>query len=586
MHQQLSGMSALVTGGARGIGRGIGSVLAERGASVCVSDLATWRWTIRSCIPSRRAVMDACQQRLMSRLSWQSTRLFQRNAKARSQMKKIEISMVSKVSAMFVTSLIFVLSGCFQVTDREPPYVDPCIPLNGSEVDPCERQPHWSVNAGASASYTLESLPKMPFSLLEEIRRMSNLDGSHGLYSPQFYVRGTFIPNSSRCVRARAMLLVLDDGSLISFDHTTDSGGKVIHNCFIDLQVHEYLNGYGPDRVPIEIWYDNASPETLTGDYAARLAQSYPMKWLEGREMVIALSRPNDMAYGAWGLPGLPTNWDVQRGEDGEVVVVGGWAHIDHRFDYEFTLNEFRMGIKMAMAAIKEENGGRVGDSLNDRMFAESANLGSLLENLRLYGAYSVADITPVSAPRVPGDTDPDPYGLLVSDAAVTAVAEVPGGLEGTATPVSALGDEPTATATVEPTVTEEAEPTATSTVEPTATPEAAPTPEPEATPTPDAEVAPTATPEAAPTPEPGLTDTPTPEPEPTATDTPEPVIEPTATATPEPAIEPTATPEDAVATDTPEPEVPAPEGPGAVGGEGPGEGGPDGSDTGTGPDG
>ena len=363
-------------------------------------------------------------------------------------MKKIEITWVSKVSAIFVTSLIFALTGCFQVTDREPLFVDPCIPLTGSEVDPCERQPHWSVHAGASASYTLESLPIMPFSLLEEIRRMSNFDGSHGLYSPQFYVRGAFMPDSSRCVRARAMLLMLNDGSLVSFDHTTDSGGKVVHNCFIDLQVHEYLNGYGPDRVPIAIWYDIVPPDTLTGDYATRLAQSDPMKWLEGREMVIALSRPNDMAYGVWGFPGLPTNWDVQRGEDGEVVVVGGWAHIDHRFDYEFTLDEFRTSIKTAMAAIKEENGGRVGDSLNDRMFAESANLASLLENLRLYGAFSVADITPVSAPRVPGDTDPDPYGLLVSDTAETASPEVPGGLEDTPTPDSALGDEPTATAT------------------------------------------------------------------------------------------------------------------------------------------
>ena len=132
------------------------------------------------------------------------------------------------------------------------------------------------------------------------------------------------------------------------------------------------------------------------------------------------------------------------------------------------------------MAAIKEENGGRVGDSLNDRMFAESANLASLLENLRLYGAYSVADITPVSAPRVPGDTDPDPYGLLVSDTAETAVAEIPGGLEGTATPVSALGDAPTAT------TEHAAEPTAAATPDPIATPEPAPTPELEDTPAPE----------------------------------------------------------------------------------------------------
>ena len=388
---------------------------------------------------------------------------------------------MNRISILLVIGLAVLMlgvHGCFQVNEPQSVIVEPCIALAGSDVDPCGRNPLWDIVTGVSASYTENSLPRLPFSILEEIRRVSNRDKTHGIYSPQFFVRGTFVPDSSRCVKDDVVIMVANDRSLITWDLASEAHSRITFNCYIDVKVREYLNGRGPDRVPIDIWHYTVSRENLTDDFAERLARSTPMSWMEGREMLMPLVRPNDISNGAWELQSFQSLWDVQRRSDGEIVVVGGWASIDHRFDYEFGIGEFTTSIKEAMASVKAENGGRVGNSQGDLPFADDANLGSLLENLRLYGAYSVADVTPVSAPRVPGDTDPDPYGLLVSDAAETAVPEVHGGLEGTATPVSALGDEPTATATVEPTATEDAEPTATATVEPTATPEAASTSE------------------------------------------------------------------------------------------------------------
>jgi len=89
----------------------------------------------------------------------------------------------------------------------------------------------------------------------------------------------------------------------------------------------------------------------------------------------------------------------------------------------------------------------------------------------------------PAAPPPVPGENDPNPDGLRINDVIATRVAggvRIPGGLEDTPTPVSALGDEPTAT--TEPT----AEPTATANPDPIVTPETAPTPEQEDTPAPE----------------------------------------------------------------------------------------------------
>ena len=351
------------------------------------------------------------------------------------------------------------------------------------------------------------------------------------------------------------------------------------YNCFVDLRANEYFNGGGPDRIPIIVWWGSADQDEHTSSHKYFLSGG-PSLGLEGNEMIVPLNRPLDIAVGAWGYNHV-AGWDVQRRDDGEIVVVSNWARVlgivQDTSQWEYSLEEFRIMVKDAMTRFRADTGGRIGYHPDDPGFAEDANGASLIENLRDLGAFTIDDVTPVPAPTVPGETDPDPYGFSVNEDTLTPSPEVPGGLEGTATPVSALGDEPTATATVEPTATE--------TPEPTVTPEAAPTPELEDTPTPEPEAAPTATPEPVPTPEPDPTATPEPVVEPSATPEPAPVVEPTATATPEPVIEPTATPEDAVATDTPEPEVPGPEGPGAV--DGPGdEVGPDGPDTGSGPDG
>ena len=504
---------------------------------------------------------------------------------------------LSMLLAIGATSMFFFIAvaACSQASEEGAPFIEPCTSIQDSDVDPCSRDPSWRFDTGVSASYSDHVIPKLPIDLFTRIKFQAEL-GDKGWLTAQFYVRGTFVPGSTRCSRAEVITLgavhanpEFDLPSVPVTSRKAFTDRKFHYNCFVDLRVNEYFNGSGPDRIPIIVWWGSAYQDEDTPSHKYFLAGG-PSLGLEGNEMIVPLNRPLDIAVGAWGYNHV-AGWDVQRRGDGEVVVVSNWARVlgivQDTSQWEYTLEEFRIMVKDAMTRFRADTDGRIGYHADDPEFAEDANGASLIENLRDLGAFTVDDVTPVPAPTVPGETDPDPYGFSVNEDTQTASPEVPGGLEDTPTPVSALGDEPTATATVEPTATTTVEPTATESAEPTVTPEPAPTPEHEDTPTPDPEVAPTATPEPVPTPEPDPTATPEPVVDPTATPEPAPVVEPTATATPEPepVVEPTATPEDAVATDTPEPEVPGPEGPGAVGEPGD-EDGPDGPDTGSGPDG
>ena len=372
--------------------------------------------------------------------------------KARSQTKKIEISMVSKVSAMFVTSLILVLSGCFQVTDREPPFVDPCIPLNGSEVDPCERRESWDI--GISASYRLESFPARPFNTYDELKRLAERC-PNGLCMPQFYIRATIIPGSARCTRTPVSIAQDDQGNINGVQLYTLGDESIRWDCFVDADVHEYFNGTGPRRIPInlrtiflESW--ETSPEVID-DYARGVSWDY-----EGYEFIIPLARDRNLAVGEWSkvANGL---WDVQKTDEGEIVVVSWWATIapvEWKSDYEMGLADFRDMTREGMERYYRESGGRLGTGGRNPLVAANAGRDGLIGMLTELGAFNVTDVTPFAAPHAPGAGESFTPGQKIADPTAAASAEVPGGLEGTATPVSALGDEPTATATVEPAVT------------------------------------------------------------------------------------------------------------------------------------
>ena len=359
--------------------------------------------------------------------------------------------------------LFFVVAACFQAGEGEAKFTEPCVPLPGSDVDPCERRDDWDI--GVSASYSLWSLPDRPFDTYRHLKKESARCPS-GFCTPHFYVRATVIPGSARCARTEAFLRQGDDGTILNVVRFNPRHERVRWDCFVDIAIHEYFNGTGPRQMPIKLRHGyldatKSSPEAIDS-YARGASLDY-----EGYEFIFPLMRDVNPALGVWSR--LPEEiWDVQRNEDGEVTVVSFWTTVapEWRSDYEMSLADFRDMTRDGMARYFRETGGRLGTGGINPLRATDASRDGLLGVLTELGAFTVADVTPASAPPAPGANDPYTPGQNILDQTVTASPEVPGGLEDTPTPVSALGDEPIATA------------------EPTATPDPAPIREQEDAPT------------------------------------------------------------------------------------------------------
>ena len=317
----------------------------------------------------------------------------------------------------FQLAIVLTLPACGDKTVRDDGslFVEPCIPLEGSEVDPCLRDPYWEMPSLVHADYSSDAVPTSPIDLFVRLQRWAEYGHDYeGIATPQFYVRGTFVPGSARCLKSAPWSNA--GYSFVSFD------------CFVDLRVNEYFNGDGPGTIPIFVYWGSALENELT-DTHQLFKGGWPGTAVEGKEMVVALVRPirtSDTVWGAWSWV-KNASWDVQRREDSKVVVVSLWTGVFHPADpsqWEYKLEEFRPLVKDAMARFRADTGGRVGYHPDAPEFANDASGASLIKHMRNLKAFSDDDVTPAPAPTVPGETDPDPYGFSVNEDTTTASTE------------------------------------------------------------------------------------------------------------------------------------------------------------------
>ena len=326
-----------------------------------------------------------------------------------------------------------------------------CIPYPGSSVDPCERRDTWDLLSShyVSSEWTL---PEEAPSLEESYMRLN--DGL-AAYAPQIVVRMIPIPGTTRCAKL--------DSFGMSFSWIENEAPSRMYEytlCFVDLAINEYIIGAGPARLQINM---AVLPYVLSGE-RLRAEEAIFANKFEGEEWVAFLVGPINPAHAAWRL-----YWhlDVQKRDDGEVVVVNYLRQFYDTMSLpefaainasrtETTLTDYRAQVKSAHTKYYAMTGGRIGTGLdfygNPLPFAaREATEAALDDYIGQIKAVDGLDFTSSKPPPVPGENDPNPDGLRINDIIATRVAggvTIPGGLEDTPTPVSALGDEPTATAT------------------------------------------------------------------------------------------------------------------------------------------
>ena len=289
--------------------------------------------------------------------------------------------------------------------------IPPCVPVEGSGLDPCSLIPLSVASSGTSAT-------TMFTTMLQELPTFSNI--LLGIVGPtntsssvaHIVVRGTAKPNTTRCAEYPVKLFSFELGNDL-YNYTSRNEhlykGAYYHYCFMDLRINEYIVGEGPSDLTISIYED-----AIFQDQRPHIGDDYYQEYYdknvayEGKEMILFLRPPRTVSVESWQVATrFRALWFIQR-DDGEVRAVAkdiDWiveGYNDHLLSQmDMPLSELIPQIKEAAEERTAITGGRIGAHSSLPLLVTDAN--KLQDYYRAVGAVYEGDGATVLPPPAPG---------------------------------------------------------------------------------------------------------------------------------------------------------------------------------------
>ena len=282
--------------------------------------------------------------------------------------------------------------------------VPPCLPFDESGRDPClHGVPALLKSAGVWSSWPFyDYLPTFDDILLGKVKDQIAL----GIV-PHIVIRGLGQVGSTRCD-----LYMFKKLSYVTYL----SGGPPYYYCFVDITVHDYIVGEGPDELTVamhrevlilypdqlENWLNIRDEFVMNRleDPQSRTAAAY-----EGREMVLLLRTPYTTTVETLARSGeLGTVWFLQRDGEDEIRAVdqATWLVIDElQSHFDLPLSELEARIKKAAENRAVVTEGRIGVDSSLPLLVTDAN--RLQDFFVSVGAVYEGEDATVLPPPVPG---------------------------------------------------------------------------------------------------------------------------------------------------------------------------------------